>query len=253
MTPPDPFKLLVQLLEEASLSGLPALRTEHYDGWLLCQSGGPNRRANSIWPLHESRRPISEKIEYCEASYARADLPCTFKMTVAAEPAGLDAALERRGYRREGETLVFTSDLDPDCSPVGPVTVDTELTDAWFDAWCSLTGATSDAAAIRRGLLAGVPTPSAFATVQRDGRIVGCGRAVISGNWVGLYDLYVHPDVRRTGVARDLMAARLEWAWENGASSAFLQVVAENDAARALQRSGDFTECYRYWYRVKKA
>ena len=86
----------IRHLEEASLEGLPALRSDHYDGWLLRFADGYSRRANSVAPLAPSTIDLDEKIRYCESVNARAGLPCIFKLTEASTPDGLDEALSSR-------------------------------------------------------------------------------------------------------------------------------------------------------------
>ncbi len=71
---------LVVALEEAALNGLPALQTEFYDGWIVRMSGGYSRRANCVVPLYGSTIPLQDKLVHCEAAYARATLPCIFKI-----------------------------------------------------------------------------------------------------------------------------------------------------------------------------
>lgn len=77
---------MIRNLEETSLAGLPALTTEFYDGWLLRQSRGYTRRANSVWPLYASTLKIEEKIAYCEARYSDVGLPCVFKLVSVPKP-----------------------------------------------------------------------------------------------------------------------------------------------------------------------
>ena len=56
---------------------------------------------------------------------------------------------------------------------------------------------------------------------------------------------------RGQGFGRGLLEARLKWGFEQGARLAYLQVMANNEPALALQRKYGFSESYRYWYRVQ--
>ncbi len=66
-------------IEEAALNAWPAPRQMVYDGWLLRFTGGPSKRVNSTNVLYPSRLPLPEKIKYCEAVYAQAELPPLFR------------------------------------------------------------------------------------------------------------------------------------------------------------------------------
>jgi GNAT superfamily N-acetyltransferase len=243
---------VIRNLEEASLAGLPAITTEFYDGWLIRQSRGYTRRANSVWPLYASRLEIEEKIAYCETRYSHVGLPCAFKLTGSSEPWGLDGILEERGYQRDAETVVAIADVPSGLE--GPHLVDlSSIADgAWLDAWQALSDRATQVDVLEL-LLHAVPTEATYAVFKQDGRVVGCGRAAISGNWVGLFDLLVAPDARRRGVGAALIQARLAWGLRRSARRAFLQVMAGNATARRLQEAAGFREEYRYWYRVRRA
>jgi GNAT superfamily N-acetyltransferase len=101
---------------------------------------------------------------------------------------------------------------------------------AWFDTWL---------------LLAATSSPAVYALIRAGNEGVACARATLSGGVVGLYDLRVATDHRRQGMAIDLARSRLWWA------QAFLQVMENNAAARALQVRLGFVEVYRYWYRLQ--
>ena len=100
-------------------------------------------------------------------------------------------------------------------------------------------------------MLNAIPTPSAYVTARTDGKSVGCARAVVSGSIMGLFDLLVDPKHRGLGFGRGLLEARLNWGFEQGARLAYLQVMANNEPALALQRKYGFSESYRYWCRVQ--
>ncbi|MFZ3580894.1 GNAT family N-acetyltransferase [Loktanella sp. DJP18] len=62
-----------------------------------------------------------------------------------------------------------------------------------------------------------------------------------------------HPDRRRKGLARAALAAFCDRAVRAGAATAFLEVAADNDAARALYASENFTQVglrRAYYHRV---
>jgi hypothetical protein len=52
-------------------------------------------------------------------------------------------------------------------------------------------------------------------------------------------------------MAIDLARSRLWWAQTQGVEQAFLQVMENNAASRALQVRLGFVEVYRYWYRLQ--
>ena len=131
---------MIRALEELSLNAWPALQTVHYDGWLLRFAVGYTRRANSVQPLYGSTRDLAAKIAYCEQVYTGRDQSAVFKLTPAARPAGLDAALAAAGYRAEAPTSVQTAllaDLPP-APDVGTVTRADQATESWLAAFCRL-------------------------------------------------------------------------------------------------------------------
>ena len=241
---------LIQQLEKAGLDGLPALITDTEDGWLLRRSEGYSRRANCVMPLGPCRLPLTAKITAAEGLYSAEDLPCIFKLTQASEPAGLDAELERRGYSRDAETLVLTRDLAQAPAMPDGVNLSSEPDAAWLDTWRSLSPRTEQFGILRR-LLQAIITPAAFARIDPAVQEIGSARAVVSDDWVGLFDLAVHSDHRRCGYGRALADARLAWGHAQGARRAYLQVMADNGTAQRLQARLGFTETYRYWYRIQ--
>ncbi len=67
-----------------------------------------------------------------------------------------------------------------------------------------------------------------------DGAEVGSVRAALDGDWLGVHTLWVEPSHRGQGHATALMATALEWGAEQGASTVWLHVETDNDAALAL-------------------
>ncbi|MGR3503083.1 GNAT family N-acetyltransferase [Pseudaestuariivita sp.] len=76
--------------------------------------------------------------------------------------------------------------------------------------------------------------------VLGDPRHAALGRVVLDE--VELLTLAVHPDHRRQGLARDLLATFEETARAHGAKTAFLEVRAGNRAANALYAAAGYGE-----------
>jgi RimJ/RimL family protein N-acetyltransferase len=56
---------------------------------------------------------------------------------------------------------------------------------------------------------------------------------------------------RGRGAASQIVTELLRWAWENGATHAYLQVDAENTPALAVYRKFGFATAYMYHYRAR--
>ncbi len=66
--------------------------------------------------------------------------------------------------------------------------------------------------------------------------------------WAGLSAVHVAETARRRGLARSLCEGLLGWAGRRGATRAYVQVVADNDAARGLYESMGFVVHHRSRY-----
>ena len=74
------------------------------------------------------------------------------------------------------------------------------------------------------------------------------GVAAYADDWVGFRSIEVSPEHRRQGLGLAVMAALLEWGAEQGARTAYLQVLADNDPALALYAGLGFTTHHAYRY-----
>lgn len=246
----------LRLIEEMSLNALPALQTTLYDGWLLRFASGANgypRRANSIQMIYPSMLPLEEKVAHCEALYKARGQRIVFKMTLAA-PDGLDALLLSRGYELDAPTSVRTLDLerfDPVLDKSLDVRIETEMTDSWYADFARLNEDNALRAATTRQLLERLAVTSAFVRVYRDGETVALGRGALEHGWVGFYEIVTDERYRQQGLGRQLMLNILKWGRDNGARSAYLQVMKANTPAVRLYSSLGFTWQYDYWYLQK--
>ena len=100
-------------------------------------------------------------------------------------------------------------------------------------------------------ILVAIALPCRFAISVDENGVAACGFGVLEDEWVGLYDITTRDDARRRGHAARVAGAIMSWARDNGASSAYLQVMTDNAPARALYAKLGFREAYQYAYRTK--
>jgi ribosomal protein S18 acetylase RimI-like enzyme len=135
--------------------------------------------------------------------------------------------------------------------PSGGATVMSAATDAWLEGFANANGVALHHRALHRTTVQAIAHPTAFAVLHTpEGQPVGFGLAVMERGAVGLYDLAVAPAHRGCGRGRVLVEALLHWAAEAGATSAYLQVRAQNAAALRLYEGLGFKTAYGYHYRV---
>lgn len=246
---------MIRSLEEHSFNAWPALRIVHYDGWLLRFAKGYTRRANSVNPIYSSTLPLDDKISYCEDVYRQNEQDTIFKMTSAAQPPGLDVALDQRGYRKEAvtsvQTLCLKDIIEPGNAP-GSVVLSPTLTDQWISDFCALHQQTQSHRATMALMLENIVPDTAYALIKDSNETVAVGMAVREGAWVGLFDIVTNPQCRGRGYGTTLMRYLLCWGKNEGAEHAYLQVMLDNAPALKLYDRLGFAEAYRYWYRVRR-
>lgn len=225
------------------------------DGWLLRFAQGFTKRANSVTPLYPAAAPVAEnlpgKVRFCENLYARERLRTIFRLTSIGTGDGahelLDDYLAGRDYAHRDPTLVLTAPLS--ALPPAPEPQLLPLAD-WLDVYTRLSGMPERARALHGAILRGMPQPCAYAVVGDPAKPLACGLGVLEQDLLGLFDVVTNPEARRRGHGRALVAGLLAWGRRQGAQRAYLQMVRDNDPARALYDSLGFTDLYAYWYRV---
>ena len=98
------------------------------------------------------------------------------------------------------------------------------------------------------------PTSIEVGLVESPGHVVARigdragGYAGTDGDWLGFGGLWVDPAARRSGLAFAIIGAFLDWGAAQGATTAYLQVLADNTAALRLYDRLGFREHHRYRY-----
>ncbi len=220
----------IRNLEHAAALGWPGVEQHWLDGWLLRYGLGSTRRANSAVPLRfTSHAELVAVADWYASRGVHALISAPDRLFRV--PDGLPV---------EAENLVMASDLST-ASVVPGMT----LADRPSDSWRAVN---------RRDV------PDEVLTAVVDGEVVfgelagaAVGRAVVTDapdgtRWVGLSSVHVSEDARRLGLARTLCVGLLDWAGERGATRAYVQVVAENTAARTLYESMGFRVHHRSRY-----
>jgi ribosomal protein S18 acetylase RimI-like enzyme len=95
------------------------------------------------------------------------------------------------------------------------------------------------------------PVPYEGHAVQHvaSGEVLACGQFAREADLVGLYDVHTAEAARGQGLARRLCERLLLLAAAQGARVAYLQVEADNHAARHIYQRLGFSDQYAYHYR----
>jgi GNAT superfamily N-acetyltransferase len=234
-------------LEELGLNSSAPPGQLLYDGWLLRLAPGKAKRARSVNAVYASTLPLDTKIAYCERLYGAARVPMLFRMTPFSQPSSLDAELARRGFERFEDTVVEAAPIDPRrCNGEGARPMNLA---AWVDAVGELRASPTQHRIAQRARLEGIPLTLRAVAVEDAGIVVATGLTIVEGDCAGLFDVITREDSRMRGHARTIVSTLLRTAWELGARHAYLQVKADNAAARRLYAQFGFSERYQYWYR----
>ncbi len=230
-------------------------RAEHnaqLGGWWLRASGGFTGRANSVLPLRQPGMPLDEALQRAAAWYTERGLPLLVLVPLEARRL-LDAGLGERGWSADplvhtmaGRLDVLDRAVHTGASAHADHTV--ELAHSPAEAWLARFRDGAGSASAARGVLTRHDR-AVFASVRDGARVVAIGRGTLDDGWLGVSAVEVAPDLRRSGLARSVMAALWRWGAAQGAARSYLQVWAENDAAVTLYRSLGYWVHHDYHYR----
>jgi GNAT superfamily N-acetyltransferase len=245
--PEDPGPVALQRI---AARGWPAVEAEPLGEWVLRASSGFTRRGNSVQTLGDPGMPLDAALDLVQEWYARRGLAAHIELTTPGSPEGLAKLLAERGAA-EAETLVRTAPLAAlagSGAEPSQVRLSRRADAAWMSRYQRVGGDPARERAAAHVIHGG---PSVwFATLAVPGQDgpAAIGRCVIDGEWAGFGAIEVVPELRRRGLASELMAVLASRAAEEGARGAYLQVEAENARAAALYDKLGFTTSYRYHY-----
>jgi len=249
-------------LERITVEGWQPIERAELGDWILRASDGFTGRANSVLPLGDPGVLLSEAVDHCEGWYGDRGLRPLFSLfgpvgfAVGHDPLGRE--LLGRGYDPFRRTSVLTAAIAalpserPHTSDARAV-LESEPSHRWWDAWatshpwiCRADGvnAPPDAA---RTVLTGSPD-QLFASLEREGAVVGVARVAFAQAWAGVSALHVAPEHRRSGVAMQLIGALADAARAHGVRSMYLQGTQANSPALSLFEQLGFKVHHEYLY-----
>lgn len=241
-------------LEAIAALGWRGLEQSRLGGWLLRAGNGFTGRANSLLPLDEPDRPVSEALALVIAWYAERGLSPLAQVPLPLA-AGLDDTLAGLGWRAYNPSRFLVhgiGDLLAACPPrpdLPPVSHAPAPSADWLAGY-QYRGKDLPAGAVDVLTSAADPT---FAAVAGPDGLLGVARGVIDEGWLGVTAVTVPEPARRRGVARHLMRGLAHWAADRGARHVYLQVAEENTAALGLYAGLGFRTHHRYHYRTSEA
>lgn len=194
---------------------------------------------------------MTKQLATCQRLFDAERLPLIVRITPFTEPSSLDAFLQEQGMFRFDDTRVM---LAPDVP----------LPAAQPPAGLSFRRLTAEAFAERVGDFRGSSIADRQAHAARmaasflssrieallDGHAVACGQCVQQDDLVGLYDVFATEAMRGRGIATAVCNELLCTAIGQGARHAYLQVDADNNAARRTYQRLGFADAYGYHYRT---
>ena len=246
---------LLSRVEDAGLNASAPPQQRWLDGWLVRFCAGKAKRARCVNALALGQLPVPDKLLLCQQLFDEMRLPLIVRVTPMTQPRNLDALLDAAGLRAFDDTRVMVhTDLG---QIVGQLLGDeVSLQRVGHTAFAHTVGQlrgsplAQQQAHAQRLELSPVPFEGWVLRRVADSAVLACGQTATEGNMVGLYDVFTATAARNQGWGRNLCAELLRRAREKGARTGYLQVDADNLAARSLYFNLGFADGYAYHYRT---
>jgi N-acetylglutamate synthase len=236
-------------IEKAGLNAWPAFEEFDDNGWISRFADGYTKRANSVTILYPGTDSLENRIQQYEQLYNSKKQPCIFRLLSFNDNTEIERVLDTRGYIKDDHSLVLSQDLKNrvfQAFEFDPVTVD-----EWMKYYCELSGKEIKAHLTHIKIINNINEKHILAALSVNNKIISCGLGVLSDGLFGIFDIVTHPQHRNKGYGYKLISGMLHWALKNGASTSFLQVVAENMPAIGLYKRLGYEPAYEYHYKIQ--
>lgn len=249
--PPRPvtrMRISAAALQRICAAGWVAPDHEQLGDWQLRAAAGFTNRANSVLTTGDPGVPLRTALDQVEAYYRDRGLPPLAQVVDGSTQLGRLHDLGWREARPDAGAMVLVTSVARArrLMPAPPGTGDVVLRDEPTGDWLRLYGRTAGhPEAVVRSVLA---SGNAVMFAELGSPAIAIGRAVVTGDWVGLYAVEVAADHRGQGAGSAVASALLSWGASLGALSAYLQTREDNTTAhRVFSRFGFETHhLYRY-------
>jgi GNAT superfamily N-acetyltransferase len=209
--------------------------------WRMFDGQGGGKRVSAARAVSMAQSP---DIAQAEASMLAAAQPPLFMLR--ADEVALASQFEARGYRVADPTVLYavpTAILARTPPPVSLFSIWPPLAimqDIWAEG--GIGGA-------RLAVMDRVAAPKTAFIARTENRAAGTAFVAIHNGIAMLHALEVLPNMRRKGVARNMVHGAADWALSRGAEWVSLAVTEGNLGARALYRALGMVEVTKYHYR----
>lgn len=238
-----------ETLERACADAWPPLAEDKLGDWRLRAANGFTGRANSALAVGDPGMPVGAALrQVCEFAHAYRIEPKAQVLCDSATEAEIAAAGWRPDMGHIAGALVSVQ-----LGPLPPVQATrAEVLATPTRRWWELVAGSARPTDAQRHVLTGgdLRRRVGYCVADVDGTTAGAARGVVVDDLLFLSGLAVRPDIRRRGLATELMGALARWAGDRGATRCVLQVAVGNDAALALYARLGFAESHRYRYWV---
>ena len=235
-------------IEYAGFRSWPALEESEVDGMVFRYSNGYTKRANSVNVLSQKNVNYSTLVAQCEEYFEGKGVPCIFRMPSFCDNKAFDTHLDGLGYKFQGRSLVLYRSLEFSTFDRAEIVV--KSCEEWMASFCRINAVDVRNHHAHLEILKRIKDKVLMVVLVEESVEVACGIGVISNGYFGLFDLVTEKSARNKGYALKLLNGMLSWAVSNGATNAYLQVVADNKPAINLYTKLGYKPCYEYWYRI---
>ncbi|MDO4908984.1 MAG: GNAT family N-acetyltransferase [Corynebacterium sp.] len=243
----------IRAIEYATARAFPGIEHQMVHGWLLRAGDGITERSNSAAPLEPEAWEKPLPLAPIEAFYHAHGLA---PQVLVPDELGVKATgLLDEGWVAGPEIMTLYRDLHDVVVPVKKgyyCRFSAQPCRNWLDMY-HFRGKPLPLSALNL-LRSSIDGEMIFASLCADsGKTVAITRGTLTadhrGNWwLGYSAVEVHPDYRQRGLGTLLGLQVLDWGARKGASHAYLQVLASNEAGRALYERLEFEKSHAHRY-----